>query len=62
MTVARRQDFPPLLNLSRKAFLISDNDAYNRMYEFVGQQEINRRLHSMGFTRYKDCSAVYALD
>jgi Beta-lactamase enzyme family len=42
--------FPSIAQFIRKAFLISDNDAYNRMYEFVGQQEINRRLHSMGFT------------
>lgn len=41
--------FPSIAQFIRKAFLISDNDAYNRMYEFVGQQEINRRLHSMGF-------------
>ena len=43
--------FPSIAQFIRKAFLISDNDAYNRMYEFVGQQEINRRLHSMGFTK-----------
>ncbi len=41
--------FPSIAQFIRKAFLISDNDAYNRMYEFVGQQELNRRLHSMGF-------------
>lgn len=33
----------------RKAFLISDNDAYNRMYQFVGQQTINRKLHQKGY-------------
>src|SRR6185437_7906459 len=33
---------PSIAQFIRKAFLISDNDAYNRMYEFVGQQEINR--------------------
>jgi hypothetical protein len=31
--------------------LISENDPYNRMYQFVGQQEINRNLKSKG---YKD--------
>jgi hypothetical protein len=41
--------YPSIAQFIRKAFLISDNDAYNRMYEFVGQQELNRRLHSMGF-------------
>lgn len=40
---------PSIAQFIRKAFLISDNDAYNRMYEFVGQQTINRRLHEMGY-------------
>ena len=43
-------NFPSIAQYIRKAFLISDNDAYNRMYEFVGQQQINRRLHEMGYT------------
>jgi hypothetical protein len=41
--------FPSIAHYIRKAFLISDNDAYNRMYEFVGQETINRRLHAMGY-------------
>ena len=40
---------PSIAQFIRKAFLISDNDAYSRMYEFVGQQSINRRLHAMGY-------------
>jgi hypothetical protein len=40
---------PSIAHYIRKALLISDNDAYNRMYEFVGQQAINRRLHEMGY-------------
>lgn len=40
---------PSIAHYIRKAFLISDNDAYNRMYEFVGQQTTNRRLHEMGY-------------
>lgn len=40
---------PSIAQFIRKAFLISDNDAYNRMYEFTGQQTINRRLHGMGY-------------
>ncbi len=42
---------PSIGQFIRKAFLISDNDAYNRMYEWVGQQEINRRLHNMGYSK-----------
>ena len=41
--------YPSIAQFIRKAFLISDNDAYNRMYEFVGQEEINRRLFAMGY-------------
>ncbi|WP_276504562.1 serine hydrolase [Terrimonas pollutisoli] len=42
-------NLPSIAHYIKKAFLISDNDAYNRMYEFIGQQSINRRLHSMGY-------------
>jgi Beta-lactamase enzyme family len=42
---------PSIAQFIRKAFLVSDNDAYNRMYQFVGQQGINRSLHEKG---YKD--------
>ena len=40
---------PSIANFIKKAFLISDNDAYNRMYEFVGQGTINRNLHAKGY-------------
>ncbi|HSB92778.1 MAG TPA: serine hydrolase, partial [Flavitalea sp.] len=40
---------PSIGQFIRKAFLISDNDAYNRMYQFVSQRTINRRLHHMGY-------------
>ena len=29
--------------------LVSDNDAYNRLYEFLGQQYINDQLHQKGY-------------
>lgn len=40
---------PSIAHFIRKAFLVSDNDAYNRMYEFVGQQAINRSLQKKGY-------------
>ena len=40
---------PSIANFIKKAFLISDNDAYNRMYQFVGQQTINEKLHEKGY-------------
>ena len=44
---------PSVAQFIRKAFLVSDNDAYNRMYEFVGQQAINHRMHEMGFPDFR---------
>ena len=41
--------FPSVAHFIKKAFLVSENDPYSRMYEFVGQQAINRRLHAMGY-------------
>ena len=29
--------------------MISDNDAYNRFYQFIGQAEINNILHKKGY-------------
>ncbi len=42
---------PSIGHYIKKIFLVSDNDAYNRLYEFLGQQYINERLWQMG---YKD--------
>ncbi|MEO6001450.1 MAG: serine hydrolase [Chitinophagaceae bacterium] len=41
---------PSIAHYIKKAFLISDNDAYNRLYQFIGQQHINRTLHDKGYT------------
>ena len=41
---------PSIAHFIRKALLVSDNDAYNRMYQFLGQERFNRRLHEMGYT------------
>jgi hypothetical protein len=40
---------PSIAHLIKRALLISENDPYNRMYQFVGQQEINRNLKSKGY-------------
>ena len=40
---------PTLGQYIRKIFLVSDNDAYNRLYEFLGQATINRRLWELGY-------------
>lgn len=40
---------PSIAQYIRKIFLISDNDAYSRLYEFLGQSYINTRLHELGY-------------
>lgn len=40
---------PSIAHYTKKVFLVSDNDAYNRLYEFIGQQAINERLWQMGY-------------
>lgn len=41
---------PSIGQYIKKIFLVSDNDAYNRMYEFVGQQQLNETLWKKGYT------------
>jgi hypothetical protein len=49
---------PTLAQYIRKIFLVSDNDAFNRLYEFLGNEYINGQLHKMG---YKDAAIVHRL-
>ncbi|MEW6654418.1 MAG: serine hydrolase, partial [Bacteroidota bacterium] len=44
---------PTVANYIKKIFLVSDNDAYCRLYEFVGQKEHNEVLHKKGFKNVK---------
>ncbi|GAA4034716.1 hypothetical protein GCM10022409_18950 [Hymenobacter glaciei] len=39
---------PTIGNYVRKALIVSDNDAFNRLYEFVGPGELNRELARLG--------------
>ena len=41
---------PTIAHLVKRAFLISENDPYNRFYQFMGQGESNRKLHQKGYT------------
>lgn len=41
---------PTVAQYIRKIFLVSDNDAFNRLYEFVGQEVLNQRLQTLGLT------------
>jgi len=40
---------PSIAHFIKRAFLISENDPYNRMYQFVGQEHINSALHQKGY-------------
>jgi len=40
---------PSIAHYIKKIFIVSDNDAYNRLYEFDGQQFLNERLWDLGF-------------
>jgi len=50
---------PSVAQYIRKILLVSDNDAFNRLYEFVGQREINERLRRMG---YFDTRIIHRLE
>jgi len=50
---------PTIEHYIKKILLISDNDAFNRLYEFLGQEYINNTLHKMG---YKEVQIVHRLD
>ncbi len=40
---------PSIEHYIKKVFLVSDNDAYNRLYEFVGQKALNESLWAKGY-------------
>lgn len=56
------EDYPCLANFFRKILLVSDNNSYNRIYEFLGQDYINNELLSKGYPnaliikRFSKCS------
>ena len=50
---------PTIEHYVKKILLVSDNDAFNRLYEFLGQEYINNTLHKMG---YKEVQIVHRLD
>ncbi|WP_242916244.1 serine hydrolase [Pontibacter liquoris] len=50
---------PSVAHYIKKIFLVSDNDAYNRLYEFIGQRPLNEALHTKGF---QDVKIVHRLN
>jgi beta-lactamase class A len=41
---------PSVAQYIKKIFLVSDNDAFNRLYELIGQEAINRQLQQKGYS------------
>src|SRR5688572_6732252 len=50
---------PTIEHYIKKILLVSDNDAFNRLYEFLGQEYINNTLQKMC---YKEAQIVHRLD
>jgi hypothetical protein len=46
----------------RKLFVVSDNDAYNRLFEFLGPEHINQRLAAMGYPNARIFNSFSACD
>jgi hypothetical protein len=44
---------PSIAHFVKRAFLISENDPYNRLYQFVGQGPTNQKLIAKGYTSTK---------
>lgn len=42
--------YPSIAHYIHKILTVSDNDAYNRLYEFAGQEYLNQTLWKKGFT------------
>ncbi len=54
--------FPSVGHYIKKIFLVSDNDAYNRLYEFLGQAYINEQLWRKGYERLRIIHRLSAPD
>lgn len=50
---------PTIANYIKKIFLVSDNDAYNRLYEFLGPEYINDELQKRG---YAEAEIIHRLE
>lgn len=50
---------PTIAHYIKKILLVSDNDAYNRLYEFLGQDYINNELAKKG---YKNVQILHRLN
>lgn len=60
----RDKDFPSIARLIEQTFLVSDNDAYTRLYEFLGQAYTQDKLNKKGYSdmriirRFTECDTL----
>jgi len=47
--ITSENGMPSVAHYTKKILLVSDNDASNRLYEFLGQKDVNARLKSKGY-------------
>lgn len=45
--------YPNIADYIKRIFIVSDNQAFNRLYDFLGQKEISERLKKRGFNNSK---------
>lgn len=56
------EDYPCIANFIRRILLVSDNQSYSRLFEFLGQVEYKKRFQAKGYTdplvikRFSRCS------
>ncbi len=53
---------PSIAHYIKKIFLVSDNNAYNRLYEFIGQQSIHEKLWAKGYPGVRIVRRFMSLD
>ena len=56
--------YPSIAHYLRKLFIISDNTANNRLYEFLGRDHINQRIWDLGYpnTRVRHRLSIHLSD
>ncbi len=58
MDSSSKNGMPSVAHYIKKILLVSDNDAFNRLYEFIGQEEFNRKMKKHGL---KNSYAIHRL-
>lgn len=52
LEASRRYGYPTLAHYIKDALIASGNVAFDRLYEFVGQRELNDKLHEKGYSSF----------